>query len=66
MISRLKYLSLSPVHSAKGGIAITQGPKISFFAPQGQLDALILTKFGTPPCPIWPKSVHGWGISPQN
>jgi len=38
----------------KGGIAITQGPKIRFFAPEWR-------------CQILPKSVHVWGgVSPQN
>jgi len=40
-ISNCKYTFFVTAH----GIAITQGPKIRFFAPQGQLVALILAKF---------------------
>jgi len=45
----LPTVFLPPARRAKGGIAITQGPKIRFFAPQGRLVAPILAKLGFGP-----------------
>ena len=53
----------------KGGIAITQGPSISFIAPQGQLVAPMLAKFGmeewTEACQFSQNRCLGGGVSPQ-
>ena len=62
-------LLLLPASSAKGGITITQGPKIRFPPRRGDP----LPRFwpnlarSTPPCQILPKSVHdsmSGGVSP--